>query len=114
MTPLTRLRPSSDLIICPFLTKRVPQSVYTRWLTLIVHPVSTREEAKQGDTHGRCADSKVLTAVFRVRSATLVLLPSTWLCLAIRVTWKSGMNSSLSSTFVSQKELLLRDARTGA
>lgn len=27
-----------DLIICPFLTKRVPSEVYTRWLTLIVHP----------------------------------------------------------------------------
>ncbi|CEH15284.1 hydrogenase maturation factor hoxx [Ceraceosorus bombacis] len=27
-----------DLILCPFLTKRVPAQVYSKWLTLIVHP----------------------------------------------------------------------------
>ncbi|CDS02174.1 hypothetical protein [Sporisorium scitamineum] len=27
-----------DLIICPFLTKRVPPKVYNTWMTLIVHP----------------------------------------------------------------------------
>ncbi|KAK0570049.1 hypothetical protein OC861_000356 [Tilletia horrida] len=27
-----------DIVVCPFLTKRVPREVYTRWLTLIVHP----------------------------------------------------------------------------
>lgn len=32
-----------DVIICPFLTKRVPKEVYTKWMTLIVHPVSTEE-----------------------------------------------------------------------
>ncbi|KAN0063413.1 hypothetical protein ACQY0O_004579 [Thecaphora frezii] len=29
---------SPDIVICPFLTKRVPREVYTQWLTLIVHP----------------------------------------------------------------------------
>ncbi|PWN51933.1 hypothetical protein IE53DRAFT_373832 [Violaceomyces palustris] len=27
-----------DIVICPFLTKRVPPEVYNKWLTLIVHP----------------------------------------------------------------------------
>lgn len=27
-----------DLIICPFLTKHVPPKIYTKWMTLIVHP----------------------------------------------------------------------------
>ncbi len=27
-----------DLIICPFLTTRVPRDVYSKYLTLIVHP----------------------------------------------------------------------------
>ncbi|EPQ26610.1 uncharacterized protein PFL1_05931 [Pseudozyma flocculosa PF-1] len=27
-----------DIVVCPFLTKRVPPEVYSRWLTLIVHP----------------------------------------------------------------------------
>ncbi|KAL9931860.1 hypothetical protein V8E36_009175 [Tilletia maclaganii] len=27
-----------DIVVCPFLTKRVPREVYTRFLTLIVHP----------------------------------------------------------------------------
>jgi enoyl-CoA hydratase/carnithine racemase/methionyl-tRNA formyltransferase len=27
-----------DMIICPFLTTRVPKEVYDRWLTLVVHP----------------------------------------------------------------------------
>ncbi|KAE8259282.1 hypothetical protein A4X13_0g1124 [Tilletia indica] len=32
-----------DLVVCPFLTKRVPREVYTRWLTLIVHPGPPRD-----------------------------------------------------------------------
>jgi len=27
-----------DLIICPFLTARVPQEIYQQFLTLIIHP----------------------------------------------------------------------------
>ncbi|WVR08307.1 hypothetical protein IAU60_005360 [Kwoniella sp. DSM 27419] len=27
-----------DLILCPFLTKKIPASVHNRWITLVVHP----------------------------------------------------------------------------
>lgn len=28
----------SDVVICPFLTVRIPESVYTRWPTVVIHP----------------------------------------------------------------------------
>ncbi|ORY35015.1 hypothetical protein BCR39DRAFT_490700, partial [Naematelia encephala] len=31
-------RAKADLVICPFLTKRVPDSVFKKWITLVVHP----------------------------------------------------------------------------
>nr|XP_018260551.1 methionyl-tRNA formyltransferase [Kwoniella dejecticola CBS 10117]OBR82709.1 methionyl-tRNA formyltransferase [Kwoniella dejecticola CBS 10117] len=28
----------ADIVLCPFLTKKLPESIYSRWITLVVHP----------------------------------------------------------------------------
>ncbi|WRT69405.1 uncharacterized protein IL334_006389 [Kwoniella shivajii] len=28
----------ADLVLCPFLTKKLPESIYSKWITLVVHP----------------------------------------------------------------------------
>ncbi|WVF68886.1 hypothetical protein IAT40_003659 [Kwoniella sp. CBS 6097] len=28
----------ADLVLCPFLTKKLPEAIYNRWITLVVHP----------------------------------------------------------------------------
>ncbi|WVW86599.1 hypothetical protein I302_108649 [Kwoniella bestiolae CBS 10118] len=28
----------ADLVLCPFLTKKLPEAIYSRWITLVVHP----------------------------------------------------------------------------
>ncbi|WWC93114.1 uncharacterized protein L201_008080 [Kwoniella dendrophila CBS 6074] len=28
----------ADIVLCPFLTKKLPESIYSQWITLVVHP----------------------------------------------------------------------------
>ncbi|CAE6397693.1 unnamed protein product [Rhizoctonia solani] len=68
-----------DLVLCPFLTRKVPQEVYEKYLTLIVHPgapgdagPSALDWVLMGDTGSSTSAPEVLA---RVASAPLPFKP---------------------------------------
>ncbi|KAK8849425.1 hypothetical protein IAR55_004757 [Kwoniella newhampshirensis] len=66
----------ADLVLCPFLTKKLPESIYSRWITLVVHPgppgdagPSSLDWVLLGDD-GTTADSSVALTNLLARSTS--------------------------------------------